>query len=92
MSVLALDAGKSGGGDSAAKAWLRALAATAPIVANPQRTLPSLIEELAERFGDAPALLSDLESLTYRELAERASRYARWASSSASRRATRCVS
>src|SRR5258708_38231744 len=81
MSVQALDrtAPGSEGGDSAAKAWLRALAATAPIAAHPQRTLPALIEELAETFGDAPALLSDHESLTYRELAERASRYARWA-------------
>jgi fatty-acyl-CoA synthase len=79
MSVLALDASKSEGGDSAAKAWLRALAATAPIAAHPQRTLPALIEELAERFGDAPALISDRETLTYRELSERANRYARWA-------------
>jgi fatty-acyl-CoA synthase len=81
MSMLALDqtAPKREGGDSAAKAWLRALAATAPIAAQPQRTLPSLIEELAESFGDAPALISDRESLTYRELAERANRYARWA-------------
>jgi fatty-acyl-CoA synthase len=71
--------GLSEGGNSAAKAWLRALAATAPIAAHPQRTLPALIEELAETFGDAPALLSDRESLTYRELAGRANRYARWA-------------
>src|ERR1700681_2255757 len=81
MSVLALDqtVADRAGGDSAAKAWLRALAATAPIAAQPERTLPALIEELADTFGDAPALLSDRESLTYRELAERANRYARWA-------------
>jgi fatty-acyl-CoA synthase len=81
MSVLALDqtAPNREGGDSAAKAWLRALAATAPIAAQPRRTLPVVIEELAEGYGDAPALLSDRESLTYRELAERANRYARWA-------------
>src|ERR1700686_4878995 len=81
MSVLALDrqAPKREGGDSAAKAWLRALAATAPIAAHPRRTLPALIEELAETFGDAPALLYDRETLTYRELASRANRYARWA-------------
>ena len=41
--------------------------------------MPTVIEELAARFGDAPALLSDRECLTYRELAERANRYARWA-------------
>jgi fatty-acyl-CoA synthase len=79
MNVLDRTAPKSECGDSAAKAWLRALAATAPIAAHPQRTLPALIEELAETFGDAPALLSDRESLTYRELAGRANRYARWA-------------
>ena len=30
-------------------------------------------------MGDAPALLSDRESLTYRGLAQRANQYARWA-------------
>src|SRR5476649_2568809 len=80
MSVLELDrtAPKPEGGDSAAKTWLRALAATAPIATNPARTLPALIEELGETYGDAPALLSDRETLTYRELAARANRYARW--------------
>src|SRR5258708_37802758 len=41
MSVLALDrtVADRAGGDSAAKAWLRALAATAPIAAQPGRTL-----------------------------------------------------
>ena len=38
-----------------------------------------MIEEAAARFGEAPALLSDRESLTYRALAERANQYARWA-------------
>jgi fatty-acyl-CoA synthase len=81
MSVLELDrsAPRHGGGDSAAKAWLRALAATAPIAAHPQRTLPAQIEELADTYADAPALISDRETLTYRELAARANRYARWA-------------
>jgi fatty-acyl-CoA synthase len=81
MSVLELDrsAPRHGGGDSAAKAWLRALAATAPIAAHPQRTLPAQIEELADTYADAPALISDRETLTYWELAARANRYARWA-------------
>ena len=64
---------------SSAKAWARALERTAPIVRRPDRTLPTVIEELAERFGDAPALLSNGECLTYRALAERSTRYARWA-------------
>jgi fatty-acyl-CoA synthase len=68
-----------GGKDSALRDWVRALEATAPIAANPHRTLPRVIEELAQTHGDAPALLSARETLTYRALAERANRYARWA-------------
>jgi fatty-acyl-CoA synthase len=77
MNKLVLDRTTSEG-DRAAKAWLRALQATAPIAAQPLRTLPVAIEELAEVHGDAPALLSDRECLTYRELAERANKYARF--------------
>jgi fatty-acyl-CoA synthase len=65
--------------DSAAKAWLRALERTAPIARNPGRIFPSLIEEMADQFGPAPALLSDGESLSYRALVEHANRYSRWA-------------
>jgi fatty-acyl-CoA synthase len=64
---------------SATKAWLRALELTAPIVNNPRRIFPTVVEELAEKLGEAPALLSDRECLTYRALAERSNRYARWA-------------
>jgi fatty-acyl-CoA synthase len=64
---------------SAAKAWLRALELTAPIPRNPDRVISTVIEELAERSSDVPALLSDRECLTYRELAERSHQYARWA-------------
>src|SRR5205823_8387380 len=56
-----------------------ALERTAPIVRSPHRILPTVIEELAEKLGDAPALLSDGECLTYRALAQRSTRYARWA-------------
>ena len=64
---------------SAGQAWLRALELTAPIPRNRERVMSTVIEELAARSGDAPALLSDRESFTYRELAARANRYARWA-------------
>src|SRR3989442_1705256 len=64
---------------SAAKAWSHALKLTAPIANTPHRILATVIEEVAERFGDAPALLSDRECLTYRALAERSNQYARWA-------------
>jgi fatty-acyl-CoA synthase len=70
---------RSGGKDGALRDWVRALEATAPIAVNPHRTLPRVIEELAQSCGDAPALLSARETLTFRALAERANRYARWA-------------
>jgi fatty-acyl-CoA synthase len=61
------------------KGALRTLKMTTPIAKNPSRVFPQVIDELAEKFGDAPALLSDRERLTYRALAERSNRYARWA-------------
>ena len=64
---------------SAAKMWLRALGLTASIPQNPHRIFPNVVEELAQRFGDAPALLSDDESLAWRELAARSNQYTRWA-------------
>jgi fatty-acyl-CoA synthase len=64
---------------SAAKAWLRALELTSPITRNRDRIFPVVVEELAARLGDSPALLSDRECLTYRGLIERANQYARWA-------------
>jgi fatty-acyl-CoA synthase len=64
---------------SAAKDWLRALQLTGRLEAEPSRTLPAVIDELAARFGEAPALLSDREQLSFEGLAERAHRYARWA-------------
>src|SRR5258705_1726213 len=67
------------GKPSAARAWSRALELTAPIVRSPERILPTVIVELAETYGDAPALLSNRECLSYRELADRSVRYARWA-------------
>jgi len=60
------------------KGALRTLKMTTPIARHPSRVFPAIIDELADRYGDAPALLSDRESFTYRELAARANRYARW--------------
>lgn len=64
---------------SPSRAWLRALELTAPIPKNPHRTLPAVIEEVAARMGNAPALVSDRESLTYAGLSHRSNQYARWA-------------
>jgi fatty-acyl-CoA synthase len=61
------------------KGALRTLKETTPIAKNPTRIFPVVIDELANKFGDAPALISDREQLSYRELAARSNRYARWA-------------
>ena len=58
---------------------LRTLRMTTPIAKHPTRVFPVVVEELADKYGDAPALLSDRECFTYRELVARSNRYARWA-------------
>jgi fatty-acyl-CoA synthase len=70
---------RNAGKDSALHDWVRALAATAPIAGHPQRTLPDVIAEEAQHRGDAPALISARETLSFRALAARSNRYARWA-------------
>jgi fatty-acyl-CoA synthase len=67
------------GNDSAAKAWVRALELTTSIARRPDRLLTTVIEERAAQLGEAPALLSEHECLSYRALVERSNRYARWA-------------
>ena len=74
-----ISSAKSAGEASSGRGWLRALELTKPIAANPRRVLPVIIDELADKYGDAPALLSDRECFSFRALAHRASRYARWA-------------
>jgi fatty-acyl-CoA synthase len=64
---------------SPGKAWLRALDLTAPIPRNRDRILSTVMAELAEQYGDKPALESERERLTYRGLSERINQYARWA-------------
>jgi len=67
------------GRSSTAKTWSRALALTAPIASRPGRTLPVVVDELAARYGAAPAIVSEQEWLTFEDLARQAHRYARWA-------------
>jgi fatty-acyl-CoA synthase len=57
----------------------RVLRLTTPIARNPRRIFPLLVDDLAARHGDKPALVSKHESLTYRALAEHSRRYSRWA-------------
>ena len=68
-----------GAKDNALADWVRALEATAPIARNPQRLLLDVITECAAARGEAPALISAGETLSFAELSARANRYARWA-------------
>src|SRR5882724_767956 len=61
----------------AREAWIRALQRTASID-QLGVTLPALIDRLAQQFEAAPALVSTEATLSYRDLAIRCNRYARW--------------
>jgi fatty-acyl-CoA synthase len=63
----------------AGRSWLRALELTARIGDAPLRTFPCVVDELADRFGEATALIDERGRWGFRELAWRANRYARWA-------------
>jgi fatty-acyl-CoA synthase len=65
--------------NSSSMPWLQALKLTTPIASHRHRILPIVIEEIAAKQPNKPALLSDRESLTYLQLSERARQYARWA-------------
>jgi fatty-acyl-CoA synthase len=67
------------GKETTLRDWVRALEATAPIAAHPQRLLPDIIDELAQTQAAAPALSAATESLSYGALVARKNRYARWA-------------
>jgi len=62
-----------------AKSWLKAIERTSRIEANPHRVFADIVEDWAARQPDHPALLSDFETFSYRDLSERINRYARWA-------------
>jgi fatty-acyl-CoA synthase len=62
-----------------ARAWMRALEATARAADDPRRTLPIVVGELGRTFGDRPALLSDRETMSFAALAQRMNGYSRWA-------------
>jgi fatty-acyl-CoA synthase len=64
---------------SAAKSWLKAIELTSRIEANPSRLFADIVEDWAARQPDRAALISEIETFSYRALAERINRYARWA-------------
>jgi fatty-acyl-CoA synthase len=64
---------------SAAKTWLKAIELTSRIEAEPSRLFADVVEDWAVRQPGRPALASDAQTLSYRQLAERINHYARWA-------------
>src|ERR1051326_2342 len=64
---------------SARRSWIRALELTKVLEDAPATTLVSQFDALAGQHGDRPALLGEGEQFSFRELAARSHRYARWA-------------
>ena len=58
---------------------LRTLNRTKPVALNPNHVLCDLMEEVAERFADRPALIGDNDVWTFRDMISRVNRVARWA-------------
>jgi fatty-acyl-CoA synthase len=69
------------GKPSAAKSWLKAIELTSRIEADPCRLFADVVEDWSARAPDRPALISEAGTFSYRQLAERINRYARWAHS-----------
>ena len=67
------------GRPSAAKSWLKAIELTSRIDADPSRLFADVVEDWSDREPDRPALISETETFSYRALADRTNRYARWA-------------
>jgi fatty-acyl-CoA synthase len=61
------------------QAWIRALEYTKITEDTRDTTLATLLNDLADTHADRPALLGEEEQFSYRDLAARANRYARWA-------------
>jgi fatty-acyl-CoA synthase len=67
------------GKPSAARSWLKAIELTSRIEADPSRLFADVVEDWSKRQPDRPALISETGTFSYRALAERSNRYARWA-------------
>jgi fatty-acyl-CoA synthase len=64
---------------TAAKSWLKAIELTSRIEADPSRLFADVVEDWSKRQPDRPALIAEAGSFSYRTLAGRINRYARWA-------------
>jgi fatty-acyl-CoA synthase len=71
--------GQADGKPSAAKSWLKAIELTSGIDAEPHRLFADVVEDWSKLEPDRPSLISEAETFSYRTLAERINRYARWA-------------
>jgi fatty-acyl-CoA synthase len=58
--------------------WLRALQYKKKLDEDPGKTLLTTLNENLEHTGPYPALTDEIETLSYRELVDRANSYARW--------------
>ena len=58
---------------------VRTLRRIIPLAHKTTLVLPDVIADLAKKYGERPALISETETLTYAGLDARANRYARWA-------------
>jgi fatty-acyl-CoA synthase len=79
QSRIALAAPSAVRSASPAKAWARALEITTQATRDPTRILPRAVAEWARKYGDAVALVSDQERLSFRGLEARMNQYSRWA-------------
>ena len=66
-------------GAAVTRDWVRALQTTQRLLAAPDATLAGVVPSMARIRGEAPALIGSDETLSYRDLAARSNRYARWA-------------
>lgn len=64
---------------SPAATWLNAINSTSRIEASPARLFADIVEEWAGRQPERTALIGETSTLSYRQLADRINRYARWA-------------
>jgi fatty-acyl-CoA synthase len=58
---------------------VRAVSKASTVAKNPDRTYPQVMRGLADTHGDKIALISDRETMTYRQYDQRGDQYARWA-------------
>ena len=63
---------------SSTAGWIGALRRAASVGPDRCRTLPRVIDEIAAKQPDAPALIGDAEAFSFGELAACQNRYARW--------------